>query len=314
METVSVIIPVYNVEGYLEDCLESVCNQSYRNIEIILVDDGSRDNSGVICDDWQEKDSRIHVIHKQNGGLSSARNAGLKEATGDYISFVDSDDLIPTNFIMQLVETLKTCNSEISVCRIDRFWDGNSEETEAFYPFKSGVYPSEEYIHSILLHRVDNASWNKLYKRSAIGELRFKEGIINEDFPFMIALLGKVEKVAYTNETGYLYRRRQGSITQIVKPNIFDFVTNAQDVVGGCDKRWLSAAKAYLYYETVNCIACIVESRGKDLNDIKRKCNLIIRDNFKDFLFNPYSRNKQKFKYMLTRMPVLYRLVYKLMK
>lgn len=314
MEKVSIIIPVYNVEDYLEDCLESVCKQSYRNIEIILVDDGSLDNSGEICDEWAKKDSRIRVIHKHNGGLSSARNAGLKEATGDYISFVDSDDLIPTNFIMQLVETLKTCNSEISVCRIDRFWDGNSEETEAFYPFKSGVYSSEEYIHSILLHRVDNASWNKLYKRSAIGELRFKEGIINEDFPFMIALLGKVEKVAYTNETCYLYRRRQGSITQIVKPNIFDFVANAQNVVSSCDKRWLPAAKAYLYYETVNCIACIVESRSKNLNDIKRKCNLIIRDNFKDFLFNPYSRNKQKFKYVLTRMPVLYRLVYKLVK
>lgn len=314
MEKVSIIIPVYNVEDYLEDCLESVCKQSYRNIEIILVDDGSTDKSGVICEDWAEKDSRIRVIHKPNGGLSSARNAGLTEATGKYISFIDSDDLIPNNFLKQLVETLEKYNADVSVCGISRFWDGNSDEAEIFYPYQTGVYCSEEYILSILLHKVDNASWNKLYRRRAIGDIRFKEGIINEDFPFMMSVLGNVTKIAYTNETEYLYRRRRGSITQVVKPNIFDFVANAQNVVDNCNKRYLPAAKSYLYYETVNCIACILESGSKNLNGIKRRCNNIIRDNFKDFIFNPYSSNKQKLKYLLTSMPVLYRFVYKLIK
>lgn len=113
---ISIIIPVYNVEQYLDKCLQSVINQTYQDIEIILVDDGSSDSSGILCDKWKEKDSRIKVIHKSNGGLSNARNVGIEQANGEYLMFIDSDDIVANDLCKVLFEMLKNNHADISIC------------------------------------------------------------------------------------------------------------------------------------------------------------------------------------------------------
>ena len=136
-DLISVIIPVYKVEKYLDECLASVTGQTYRNLEIILVDDGSPDRCGEICDQWANKDNRIRVIHKQNGGLADARNAGIDVATGDYISFVDSDDYVDEDFLEGLYSALKKFNTKLAICNMTTF-DENGKTDEKFcQPFTS---------------------------------------------------------------------------------------------------------------------------------------------------------------------------------
>lgn len=120
---ISIIIPVYNVEQYLDKCLQSVINQTYQDIEIILVDDGSSDNSGILCDKWQEKDSRIKVIHKSNGGVSNARNVAIEQANGEYLMFIDSDDIVSNDLCKVLFEMLKNDNADISICNATHIFD-----------------------------------------------------------------------------------------------------------------------------------------------------------------------------------------------
>ena len=132
MKKVSIIIPVYKAEGYLNKCLESVVNQTYQNLEIILIDDGSPDNCPKMCDDWAKKDKRIKVIHKENGGVSSARNCALDKLTGDYICFVDSDDTIHPKYVEILIRNLKEANADISVCSWKKVNDINNPNNKEY--------------------------------------------------------------------------------------------------------------------------------------------------------------------------------------
>ena len=173
---VSVIVPVYNVEKYLSRCIDSILNQSYKNIELILVDDGSKDNSGNICDEYAGMDNRISVIHKENGGQSAARNIALDCASGEYITFVDSDDYIYIDFIKIMYETILKNNCDIVQCDYIR---GN----ENIFPSiamdgKCKVIDVNTALSSFVYKVIP---WAKLYKKSIIGEIRFPEGKINED-------------------------------------------------------------------------------------------------------------------------------------
>lgn len=226
---VSVIIPIFNVEDYLESCLQSIITQTYQNLEIILIDDGSIDRSSEICDQWKSKDSRIKVIHKTNGGLSSARNTGIDIAKGKYIVFVDSDDVIKNNMIECLRNHLETDNQiDLSVCGIETFNDDDINYRKPFLRIPEGLYTDNEYLSLILSKKVDNAVWNKMYRADTLSSLRFKEGIINEDFPFIVELLTKSKKICYVSEPLYFYRMRKGSITRTgINKRCYDYVKNA---------------------------------------------------------------------------------------
>lgn len=226
---VSVIIPVYNVEKYLSECLKSIVRQTYDNLEIILVDDGSTDCSGKICNIWKSKDSRIKVIHKYNGGLSSARNAGLDIANGKYTVFIDSDDIIAKDTIESLRNALESNKDiDLSVCGIETFVDGDFSYRKPFMRITDGIYTNTEYISMILSKKVDNAAWNKMYRTEMISSLRFEEGIINEDFPFLSKLLSSCSIISYISKPLYFYRRRRGSITNGgINKRCFDYVNNA---------------------------------------------------------------------------------------
>ncbi len=213
MELISVIVPVYKVEQYLNQCISSIVNQTYPNLEIILVDDGSPDNCPAMCDAWAEKDQRIRVIHKPNGGLSDARNAGMAAATGELMAFVDSDDWVDLRYIEYLYDAMKQTNSDISACDLREVYDG--QITSALYIRQAEVKTAtpEEAINDILHNRRFRAvAWNKLYTREILKNEHFETARLHEDEFFSYRLYDKAERLAYIALPLYNYRKRSGSI------------------------------------------------------------------------------------------------------
>lgn len=209
---ISIVVPVYNVQNYLDCCVKSLISQSYSNIEIILVDDGSTDNCANICDEWKKKDPRIRVIHKQNGGLSDARNAGMAMATGAYIGFVDSDDYIHKDMYRLLYENLLENNSDISACGIELFWD-NDSKTKMLTNGFNGTLTAEEAMLAII--NEDNLKQpvvNRLYKTDQIRNIVFPINKQHEDVFWSYQALGVVKKISVFDTPLYFYRQRQNSI------------------------------------------------------------------------------------------------------
>ena len=204
---ISVIVPVYQVQEYLEPCLDSIVNQTYQNLEIILIDDGSTDNSGVICDKYAGNDSRIKVIHKRNGGLSSARNVGLRIAEGDLIGFVDSDDWIEPDMYSYLQSVLSENSADIVTCAI-------VTDNLTFKQNTMTVLDKESALKSLLLDgsKIGNSMWNKLFTRNVWEGISFPEGMIMEDAATIHKCILKTNKIVITEYPCYHYRIRQGSI------------------------------------------------------------------------------------------------------
>lgn len=222
---ISVIIPVYNVEKYLRECVESVIGQSYKNTEIILVDDGSTDSSGMICDEYAQQDSRIKAIHKKNGGLSDARNAGLAVCTGDYISFVDSDDTIEENMLEILIRNALDNDAEISMCRSNTFGDNGHKSYSG--TGKISFYKGKEKIINYLFF-LSGASISvclKLYKRKGLN-CKFPVGKTTEDAFVVLDLVQENNRLVVQDIGLYNYRMRPGSITHQSKYRraIFDCI------------------------------------------------------------------------------------------
>lgn len=205
----SVIVPVYKVEAYLRDCVNSILAQTYQNLEIILVDDGSPDNCGAICDEYAAKDSRIRVIHKPNGGLSDARNAGMSIATGEYLMFVDSDDLLTLNAAQTLMGLAAQEQADIVIGNHLRF-----EEELPQIPTCSAapnVHTPEEAAADMLQNGC--AAWARVFRRSIHEGIDFPVGEINEDEAIVLKLYDRCQRIVKTAEVVYLYRCRPESIT-----------------------------------------------------------------------------------------------------
>ena len=213
---VSVIVPIYNVAQYLPECIDSVRNQTYKNMQIVLVNDGSTDNSLDICLKYQNEDDRIVIINKKNGGLSSARNEGIKAANGDYLSFVDSDDFIDCRMIENLVHLLESTESDISCCNYDIY----NEKSEFVKRLKTDVISSEVYsmqraLELLLSDKYFKCfAWNKLFKRSLFHTVKFPEGKLYEDIWTIYTLIKHSKRVVFCGNAMYHYRARKGSITQ----------------------------------------------------------------------------------------------------
>ena len=181
LQKISVVVPVYKVEAFLNRCIESIIYQSYENLEIILVDDGSPDNCPAMCDTWAERDSRIRVIHKKNGGLSDARNAGMAVASGIYLSFVDSDDWIAPEMYQSLVCFLEKDHSDIAACGVEMVWDGE-EKRAMLTPTGDCILEKEEAMRSIIQEtRLKQPVWYKLYRRAVVENILFPVGKYHED-------------------------------------------------------------------------------------------------------------------------------------
>lgn len=214
MDKISVIIPVYNVEGYLKECLDSIINQTYDNLQIIIIDDGSNDNSGIICDEYAKIDSRITVIHQDNGGLSDARNTGLDLAIGEYISFVDSDDFISCDYFEFLLNNLIKYDSDISCCAAYKYHSKDNYKSSYVNEVKK-MTNNEAIFHLIIEDSYcSHAAWAKLYKRQLFNKIRFPKGKIHEDLIVVPRLVGDSKSVIYNGQPKYFFRMREGSITR----------------------------------------------------------------------------------------------------
>lgn len=206
---ISVIVPVYNVEKYLPKCIDSILEQTYRNLEILLIDDGSKDSSPQICDEYAEKDSRIRVIHKENGGLSSARNRGLDEAKGDFVGFIDSDDYIQKDMYEYLMSGIEKYDADISICQ--RIMVKNDKKKPQDRE-KNEVYDTETAVRKLLNEDIMNAVWNKLYKKEVVEGIYFPEGRVYESTAVTFQYITRAKKVANLKKSKYYYIMRDGSI------------------------------------------------------------------------------------------------------
>ena len=211
---ISVIVPVYNVENYLARCVDSILDQSYGNLEIILVNDGSQDASGRICDEYAAKDRRIRVIHKENGGLSSARNAGIDAASGDYVTFVDSDDWIEPQTYAWMLDAMVRYEVRL-VCAGRYNVDGETgEKTVGLCPQKEEVISGEEMAGRIFTwDNCDSSACDKLYHRSLFEHHRYPLGVVCEDLPVTYRIALEAGKVAMLPKPVYNYYHRPGSIS-----------------------------------------------------------------------------------------------------
>lgn len=213
METplISVIVPVYNVEPYLAECLDSVIAQSYKHIEIILVDDGSTDQSGQLCDQYAGRDPRITVIHKKNGGLSEARNVGIDRARGEYLAFVDSDDAVAPDFLEVLYTRLTGNGADLAMCHYEMFTTsyGDTLKTGTATIFDRAEIFRVFYQFDVIFV----ITWNKLYKKELFNGLRFPVGKKHEDEFMVHHILNRCSRAVLTDLPLYKYRQRPGSIT-----------------------------------------------------------------------------------------------------
>ena len=213
---VSIIVPVYGVEKYIEECILSMLNQTYENLEILLVDDGGKDRAPEICDRYGAKDGRIKVIHKPNGGAASARNAGLDAASGDYICFVDGDDAVDCRYVEHLLKTTLEEDADIGVCG---FYIWSKTEKIVFKPEKTGTYSREDYLLRFLEDWSCSLLWNKIFRRDVIGDLRMAEGHKVDDEFFTYQVVMNARRVVVTDTPLYDYRIRRSSVMQDMGPH-----------------------------------------------------------------------------------------------
>lgn len=212
MNKISVIIPVYNVEKYIKKCVESVLAQTYSNLEVILVDDGSIDKSGMICDEYAKKDSRVKVVHKQNGGVSSARNIGLDVATGDFFAFVDSDDSICSNMYELLLKLSISEKADVVCCNY-KYGKYNNSDTKNIY-YYGGVSACEKmFVDDRFFDGISVSPVDKLYKRDLIKSIRFNENCFYaEDILYVTTILCSINKVVKIDDTFYNYIMSDNSL------------------------------------------------------------------------------------------------------
>lgn len=213
---ISVIVPIYNVSQYIKQCLDSILSQSYRNLEVILVDDGSTDQSGKICDQYAQADDRVMVIHKENGGLSDARNAGLEVAKGEYIGFVDSDDFIHPDMYKILAKILEENQADIAIANWQGFFDGKEKEICDNRTGNIMIFENIETLEFLIYgkdkYRISSSVWDRLYHRKVIENFSFPKGKCYEDVVWSAKVFYEAKKSVYIDKDLYYYRRRNDSI------------------------------------------------------------------------------------------------------
>ncbi len=210
---ITIIVPVYNIEEYIAPCVKTIINQSYKNLEILLVDDGSTDNSPKICDKYEESDKRIKVIHKKNGGLSDARNVAIERAKGDYIFLLDGDDTMHERIIEVLYQNIKKYKADIATSSFLQFEDGTEPRTINLSKGCVKCLDAEGALENMLYQKgCTNTAWGKLYKKELFDNIRYPKGELYEDLATTYKLFSKAKRIAVDERKMYNYRQRYGSI------------------------------------------------------------------------------------------------------
>ena len=295
MKKISVIIPIYNVEKYLKRCIESIIKQTYSNLEIILVDDGSPDGCAKICDEYKNKDERIVVIHKKNGGLSDARNAGLKVATGVIISYIDSDDYVDLDMYEKMTKAMEEKNADIVVCGTNIDYEDGHTKVKCEKEEKS-FNREEALIELNSFKSFDMAVWNKLYKREVVDKIEFPVGKKSEDYFVMYQYFARAKKVVIINQAKYHYFQRSNSISR-GKNVTHDYIEGSKSQKEFFKKNFPdlnyvgNTAYAFSYIATYNRY---IKNELKMTNEMKKEFKKEVRKYLKDINGNSHiSRSKK---------------------
>lgn len=267
----SIIVPVYQVEAHIDECITSILDQTFRDFELILVDDGSLDRCPAICDVYAQKDSRIRVIHQKNQGLSAARNTGLQAARGDYIEFVDSDDFIEASMYEKLLDNLEREKADISVCGRYKVWGDKKIQEQ-----KSNVYKVMDSAQALALMNTnvlgyfDVAAWDKIYKRSCFKGIEFPEGKLCEDWFVMYKLFFNAHRIVYDSIPLYNYRQRTGSITHGKKVNTMSLAASLEvlNFVRTQQPRYVREAQFAYVFAGIGVIDNYIEQSSIDRKSI----------------------------------------------
>ncbi len=296
-QNISVIVPVYNIAKYLPKCIESIINQTYNAIEILLINDGSTDESGKICDEYAKKDNRIKVIHQNNQGISATRNTGIKASTCDYIVFIDSDDYINEDYLETLYNCITKTNSDVASVNYNVIkQDGTilyngSKETE-LKENELITIEGTNIIKELLSQKIlKNFVWNKIYKKSIICE--FQVGINYEDMAFTLEVLSKASKVSFINKSCYNYVKRDDSITATISEE------NLQDFGKAIEERYKIVKKKFKELEPYNIYAFLESSLALSTKYVitERKYKTIEKQvtKFNKILLNYLKENEEEF-------------------
>lgn len=300
---ISVIVPVYNIEEYLERCVSSICEQTYENLEILLVDDGSTDGSGVLCDNLALKDARIRVYHKKNGGSSSARNLGISMAQGEYLGFVDSDDYISQDMYELLYQAVMTYDTPIAQVGRDEIDEQGNKLPNICEPPKEKVFiESKDFLKEMLMHRGDCSFCTKLVKKELFEIGVFPEGELNEDFHLLVKLLMHIKGVASLPNQTYHVFYRMGSNTRKQDKEAFsrvfgDNVNNA-DMVERMVAEKLPELKEVAFrfgmYQRLEYLLHVPVSRMNKENEQYIEICKHVKKNWWHMLQSPYLTKKNK--------------------
>lgn len=265
MSKITVIVPVYNVERYIGKCVDSLLKQDYNDFEVLLIDDGSTDLSSKICDDFANKYKNVSVYHKKNGGLSDARNYGIKRATGDYLSFVDSDDVVKEDFLSFLYNNIVKYDVDISACGFCHLYENGKTNNINFKEIAKKYNRNEAQKYLNVIGYFNVSVCNKLFNRNLFEDIRFPKGKKSEDWFIMYKLIDKAGGLYYDSDVKYLYRQRAGSITKSQNINtdsieaakeIYDYFKNERDILP-----YAAQALAFSIIGVYNAILCKDESK-----------------------------------------------------
>lgn len=252
--SVSIVIPVYNVIDYLSECVESCLNQTYENIEIVLVDDGSTDQSGEMCDVFASRNSKIKCIHKENGGLSDARNCGVMNCSCDFVMFVDSDDIICKDLVKELIESIIMYKADVAVCGIAHFISG--QEPLFRDTNRISVLSSDDALIDFLYQKnISTSSCGKLYKRELVEKTPFVKGQRFEDNLFLYKVFSICSRVVCSDSQQYGYRHRDSSITTGSFSEVdFDIIGIGKEIIKKTKDKSVKIKKAVMAYQCANCL------------------------------------------------------------
>lgn len=312
-DLISIVVPVYNVENYLDTCITSILDQTYSNIEIVLVDDGSTDNSGKICDYYAVMDERVKTIHTKNGGLSDARNKGISQAKGEYIMFIDSDDVVNVNFVEYLYNLLKCNSADIAICDPVHCYPGKEIN---FEPEKlKKIYKPEDAIVEMLYQKTFLvAAWGKLYRKEYFNDILFPYGMLYEDSAIMYRIFDKTKKIVYGNAKLYGYMHREGSITtKKFSKKDFDILIICEQITKYFSNRDKKLQKAERSYQMAAAFRIYMNAPHNGEFDAELKaCDTFLRENQKLVLHDTDIRKKMKlallmYKFARPMMPIVYK-------
>ena len=319
---ITVIVPVYKAEQYIDECVQSIVNQTYTNLEIILVDDGSPDRCPELCDEWAKRDDRVRVIHKENGGASSARNVALEIAAGEYIGFVDSDDYIEKTMYEELYSMLQGGTAKASCCVIHRFHT-NSDRVKINNLSERTEYNTVDAVNAMFLNKTDTSVCNKLFDRSVFSNIRFPEGEANEEFSIMIPIIIEAGGIICTDKAMYYYRMTEGSVTSSYFLHEFysGLVLNNLSIIKEQLAQYkLPCNNAYHFfaaYCAFNCSLAMEKHYSLLTTNVRKnyqKYRKLMWKNCFSYLFSKYANIKDKLLYclVLTRLlRPLYSVFYK---